>query len=948
MKNLPITRICNLSLIIFFILSNNLMAQPVQKRTILKSLEKLLPGDTLYSSNSSRNGSVLVYQKNGNLLLLKFNPLSHVTETIWQSSTPQTRGILSACMMTTNGNLSLLSAAGEYWSSGTSGIGNYLRVEDKGIPRVVIYNKIDSAIWANGFDIIRPPTDMGSNILRAGQSINMGQGIYSPDKSSYLSLEQDGNLVFRWIGQGLSRSRVIWKTNAKSNYPIANAKYFTITADGANGTKSGVGDLKIFKDKDSVAWNSNTFGAGNYLEVNNDLEVVINAANNACWWRNGIATIIPTAPVPGQQIMSETADVGYENPLDINLHDYTSTSLEIGLFFGGVFGGDGDINASAEGGDVGLDCGRTDVNDICPQHRSVGETSALSKPKASYQILEGVVQRHEASISSSDFPTSHYTHDFDFNVKPDPAFHFLLGGYYGVKQTATCIACSQTAHNLDSMKTRLHKMNLCGKCSSGEPGDIINCINLNENILDLQKRVDSCGDPDTWLDKTKILDSKDDLEVEWESGLASGNTGNLNMVNPAVEANSGSNSWGFFSTGHNWSDVIWNWPTYDDWVHVEGIWIFERGHRPAHTEIHPGHFIAVKRNLPVSFSFDAIGTPLIKNKPNDRFIATRVDVFASADGSAMWNTKGLHPDYVQVVDMQRKDYTFLITPALTQVPNSKLKWAVLKQKGDNFPAEPVITLLPTGQVQVNVPWKTKLVSNTAVFARTILIYWDDTPLTAVTTNTVFLKVVDAERPKLYQVNILKINLLKQWDEDNSEGFTGYGQYRVFGNIGDNWIFLNEFADYRQPYYNVLGSGLGLAAGNPTTGSQSYGINDSFNVYVAHGKSFRIAFGGWEADGSDYLMGGIFNEYSRDKEALSQYFAHRLYEVHQRGDADDVIGSVDQMLSDSELSGDPFKSPSIFHGSYVADKKSAAYDIIYTIKEIPYTSTITTGSGNIVH
>ena len=940
-----IIRICSLSLSIFF--SNNLAAQLFVKRTILKSQEKLLPGDTLYASNASRNGSVLVFQKNGNLVLLKYNPLTQSTETIWQSSTPQTRGIISACMMTTNGSLSLLSAAGEYWSSGTSGMGNYLKVEDKGLSRVVVYNKNDSAIWANGFDIITPPADFGSNDLIAGQSINMGQGVYSPDKLSYLSLEQDGNLVFRWIGEGVKTSKVIWKTNGKTHTPIPTAKYFKMAGDGG---------LYIFAADNSIVWDSKTRGIGNYLVVSNDLIVAIYASNQISWWTNGIATIIPTAPAPGEQPMSETADFGY-GPLDVNLHDYTSGYLETGLWASGLvhtftfgeFGGDNDINISEEGGDVGVDCGRTDLNYICPQHRSVGETSVLSMPKASYQILEGLVQRHEANIAGTDFPTSHYTHDFDFTVKPDTPYHFLLGGYYGVRQTAACIACNQMAHNLDSIKRLLHKLNLCGRCYSLSK-DILTCLTLNKSIIDLQKRVDSCGEPDSWLDKTKVLDSKDYLEVEWESGLAAGNTGNLNMVNPAEEANSGGNSYGFYSAGHNCGDVIWNWPTYDDWVHVEGIWIFERGHRPAHTEIHPAHFIAIQRNLPASFTFDAIHTPLIKNRPDDRFLATRVDVFASADGSAMWNTKGLHPDYVQVADMQRKDYTFLITPAFIKVSaKAILKWTVLKQKGDNFPADPIITLLPNGQLKVVVPWKTKLVPNTAVLARTILVYWDDTsPLIQV--NNTFVKVVDAERPRLYQIKILRINLIKQLDGDNSDGFTGYGQYRIFSNIGNNWIFLNEFAAYRQPFYNVLHSGLGLAAGNPSTGSQSYSIDDSFNVYIAHGKSFRIAFNGWEADGTDFLMGGILNEYSRDKEFVAKYFAHRLYQVDQKGQADDPVGSIDEMLSDNQLQGDPFKPESILHGMYLEKNKNPVnyFDIVYTIKEIPYTSTITTGPGNILH
>ena len=100
------------------------------------------------------------------------------------------------------------------------------------------------------------------------------------------------------------------------------------------------------------------------------------------------------------------------------------------------------------------------------------------------------------------------------------------------------------------------------------------------------------------------------INVEWETGLAqyslngpgfenywkvlkennaTGKLGIANMYrarffgdilgyNPLVEPNKHGNSGGFFSAGHRNRDIIWNWPSVDDRVHIVGNWVWDRGH----------------------------------------------------------------------------------------------------------------------------------------------------------------------------------------------------------------------------------------------------------------------------------------------------------------------------------------------------------------------------------
>lgn len=602
-------------------------------------------------------------------------------------------------------------------------------------------------------------------------------------------------------------------------------------------------------------------------------------------WERPRANPVPMVggPIAGRNIirtvrsqpLSSDADIGY-GKLEINLGDHTPW-----------YWPDSKVDFDADG--VIVTNAIADINLICPQHRSVGELSALSLPKKSYEVLEGIVVG--SGTAYMDFPTSHYTHDFNFSVIPDPAFHYLFGKHI--------------------------------------TGPGLNGVGY------------------------VYADSQEKIEVEWESGLGQNNVLD-GVANPATAFNRHGNNFGFFSAGHDSKDVLWNWPADGDRVHVEGLWIWERAHQPVHTEIHPPHFVAVQRKLPVSFILDAAGLPVLRNQPEDKFIGMRVDVFASGDGNPMFNTKGLNPSFNQITDMNRKDYSFLVktpfsrvAPAGQALHTAVLRCKFMKQKGDNFPAgaDPIITILPDNQVRITIPWKTKNISNYAIFARTFVVYWEDVPLSVGASTR---KVVEAEKPKLYQVDLLKINLIKKLDGDE------YGDFRIFCNVGSNWIFINEFTDQTDGI-NILSTGLGNA--NTTN---SFSMLKSFKVYIPATtaslnntiiyENLQMKVMGWEADGIDIFMGHIINQYSRDKEVVNKFWGSHLKYLREQGESDDKVGSFNVLMNPLTLGQENNTGLQTLHAKYTEKTGDsyvthAVFDIVYRIREIPFSSTNNSRPGN---
>src|SRR5262249_14032248 len=202
--------------------------------------------------------------------------------------------------------------------------------------------------------------------------------------------------------------------------------------------------------------------------------------------------------------------------------------------------------------------------------------------------------------------------------------------------------------------------------------------------------------------------------------------GASNAQNPLAALNRQGRDGGFYSTGHARGDRIWHWPTMGDRVHVAGLWIWDRGHPPARTEIHPPRLIAVRRALPT----------LVYRDPGRRLrpaLATTADIYASGDGNALHNNRQNVPPFVQPVLMNDRDYTFVIDQLLPRPSDrTPLTWTIERRPGDTAPFDAHVQPFPDGSsshpgahVVVTLPWQSTNAPNTAVFSRRLFVYWDD-------------------------------------------------------------------------------------------------------------------------------------------------------------------------------------------------------------------------------
>ncbi len=354
------------------------------------------------------------------------------------------------------------------------------------------------------------------------------------------------------------------------------------------------------------------------------------------------------------------------------------------------------------------------------------------------------------------------------------------------------------------------------------------------------------------------------VHCEWESGLAAGNKGN-----PASVANRLGNSFGMSSKGHQRYDVIWNWPTIDDWVHLEGLWIWDRGHPPARTEIHPIRFMAIRRNLPEYVETD-----------NGQFAATRVDVFANGDGSPFynnWDTSAFaHP-----VKMSAKNYSFVVRNTLKRPAGASLKYQLKKRKGHSFGSDAQVKIYPNSDsARVTIAWKDLNRPDTSVFAQTIYLYWDGDQGTneKVTAYTLTLDRFKFRR------------LSEAWFLDPAE-------IRVFFNVGSDYIFFNEFATKKK---DILRRGLGK------TLKRHWKVNQTFNLLVPHDRKFRVYAGGWEADGTDKVFGHVIDQFSPCNKEVKEWINDEMLDpwpVGLSGCEDDNLGESYQYHTTSTLNAD---------------------------------------------
>lgn len=364
------------------------------------------------------------------------------------------------------------------------------------------------------------------------------------------------------------------------------------------------------------------------------------------------------------------------------------------------------------------------------------------------------------------------------------------------------------------------------------------------NLLPYLVNVRSDGKLDTALQGS--------LGIEWECGL-----GASNKLNPLRKLNNAGKSGGGCTAGHDKGDIIWEWPTTGDWMHVEGLYVWDRGHPPANCEIHPARLMAMRRNLPNK----------IKAKDGSDKYATRMDVYANGDGGAMNNERNDAKPFVRHVKMSSKDYQFSYQVNLSRPsPSARLQVIIDKHKGDSYPADEIVTANADGKVDVTIAWQSKNIVDSARYERTIYTYWDEGNGTADTIDE-------------YKVNLDKLYFKKLSEMGDK------AEMRLQVNVGNDWIFLNDFFGK---------GGKILTRGMGETFKKHWKLSNEFTIYVPRGRTFRVFMSGWEADGVDFLMGDIMDPASPCDLKTKHFFKQRFFSIRNmllRGCEDDEMGEM---------------------------------------------------------
>lgn len=361
---------------------------------------------------------------------------------------------------------------------------------------------------------------------------------------------------------------------------------------------------------------------------------------------------------------------------------------------------------------------------------------------------------------------------------------------------------------------------------------------------------------------------RDWVHCEWESGLAAANRGNKY----AKVCRAGGTA-GFASVGHERYDIIWNWPTAGDWVHVEGLWVWDRGHPPARAEIHPMRFMATRRNLPDK----------IVSERGDSVFATRIDLYANGDGSPFYNNRDTN-SWARPVKMSSKDYFLNVKHTLPRPSENAVLKSVLKnQKGNTYNGSVGVnpqSFKDSAIASISIPWKTEGFADTIALAQTLHLYWDEG------------NGVAADYPiTTYTVDLISFKVRRL-----SETLLGRAELRIFMEVGGQYLFFNEFATKRK---DIMKSGAGK------TYRRKWKLNNSFTVHVPQDRQFRVYVGGWEADGIDKIMGHIVDQNADCTSELKKRINNLMLDptpVGYGGCEDDNFGEAIIFHSPSSLQG----------------------------------------------
>lgn len=380
------------------------------------------------------------------------------------------------------------------------------------------------------------------------------------------------------------------------------------------------------------------------------------------------------------------------------------------------------------------------------------------------------------------------------------------------------------------------------------------------------------------------------MHVEWEMGM-----GNGNKTNPLREEMCKGNSAGFISYGHQRQQPLEHLPAVGDWVHLEGIYVWDRGHPPAKTEIHPIFFMLIKRRTP----------EWVQGKP-----ALRLDLFANGDGSAFYNNLPNQPNFVHPVLMNQKDYQVTIKlPDYLQYTDFEI--IIQNRQGHTAPISCTIKKTSHNEILLTVPWKTQDINNRAKFHQRIYLISKNEP-----SKNNYEKVV---------VQLQELKVQKSLD------FFKKPQLRVFTNIHQKYFFINEWSSSD----DILNKGWGKSC------KRKWKLEISDTLIIHKDSVFRVQFSAWEADGVDKVMGDLLNQNCDCEYLTKKTLTKKLLNLKLlfRGCKDDVLREGFAYHKPSEIQN---KQTFILfnHGEVQDDpcpfgkfNSSKRLKLVYTIKKL---------------
>lgn len=206
---------------------------------------------------ASRDGRYLLRNLGTGNLVVR---VAATGRTVWSSGTGR-RQAPARLIMREDGELALYPVSGgsARWSASTAGKGTTVTIRNDGH---VVVSGAGAPVWDSG---------VNNNKLAAGEALQSGQRLASPDGSHELRQLGSGNLV---VVRGEQR---VWETNTDGNR-------------GARATMLPNGNLVVTNAAGTPVWSTRTdANPGAWLQLNDDGKLMVTAGGSVLWDRvNGL------------------------------------------------------------------------------------------------------------------------------------------------------------------------------------------------------------------------------------------------------------------------------------------------------------------------------------------------------------------------------------------------------------------------------------------------------------------------------------------------------------------------------------------------------------------------------------------------------------------------------------------------------------------------------------